>query len=171
MAEKRSEGSVMTENIEREYMGWDALDDCTRSLVASMREQEWKPTLVVAVARGGMAPAAAISYAYDIKNVCMINIKYYDDEAGVGKRLVMPIVLPPIPTLDGLSDQRILIVDDVADTGETLVYARDFFATRRENIRIATCYYKPWSICVPDFYWKTTEKWIMFPWSSYTETK
>lgn len=56
MAEKRNEreGFVMTENIEREYMGWDALDDCTRSLVASMREQQWKPTLVVAVARGGM---------------------------------------------------------------------------------------------------------------------
>ena len=62
----------------------------------------------------------------DIKNLHIINVEFY---TGVDERLPVPVFLPPVPVAVDLSGQKILIVDDVADTGETLRMVRDFCAS------------------------------------------
>ena len=57
-----------------------------------------------------------------MKNCAAINVEYY---TGVDERLEVPVILPPALDLADLGDQRLLVVDDVADTGETLRLVAD----------------------------------------------
>jgi hypoxanthine phosphoribosyltransferase len=75
-------------------------------------------------------------------------------------------MLPPALNLSDLANQRLLIVDDVADTGETLQLVVDTCRPVVAEIRSMVLYEKPRSIISPDFVWKSTDDWINFPWSS-----
>jgi hypoxanthine phosphoribosyltransferase len=77
----------------------------------------------------------------------------------------MPMILPPVPDFVDVSDARILIVDDVADTGHTLKLVKEFCEGRVAESRIAALYEKPHSVIHCDYVWKRTDMWINFPWS------
>ena len=64
-----------------------------------------------------------------------------------------------------LHDARILIADDVADTGHTLALVKGFCAGQVGDVRVAVLYEKPRSIVDCEYVWKRTELWIDFPWS------
>ena len=61
---------------------------------------------------------------------------------------------------------KVLIADDVADTGKTLEVVRDFVADHVAEARTAVIYVKPWSVIKPEYAWRHTERWIDFPWSA-----
>jgi hypoxanthine phosphoribosyltransferase len=58
------------------------------------------------------------------------------------------------------------VVDDVADTGETLKLVVDTCAPVVAEIRSLVLYEKPRSIISADYVWKHTDQWINFPWST-----
>ena len=70
------------------------------------------------------------------------------------------------PAAIDLTGAKVLIVDDVADTGETLKLVRDFCADHVAEARCAVIYEKPRSVVKCDYVWRRTEAWINFPWSS-----
>lgn len=82
------------------------------------------------------------------------------------QRLDVPVVLPPFLDARDLDDARVLIVDDVADTGKTLELVHDFCAGHVAEARTAVLYQKPRSIIQSSYAWRHTEEWINFPWSS-----
>ena len=84
----------------------------------------------------------------------------------VDQRLDLPIILPPVPDLVDLEEAKILIADDVADTGATLALVKEFCAPRVGQMRIATLYEKPRSVVKCDYVWRRTDRWIVFPWSA-----
>ncbi len=73
--------------------------------------------MILSIARGGLLVGAALGYALSVKNVYTMNVEYY---TGVDERLEVPRILPPAPDFVDLHEARILIADDVADTGHTL---------------------------------------------------
>ena len=77
-----------------------------------------------------------------------------------------PVVLAPLLDSDSLSDKRVLIVDDVSDSGRTLAMVVDLVARSGADARSVCLYSKPGTVLEPDFAWKSTTKWIDFPWSS-----
>ena len=151
----------MTE--EREILEWQQFGDACRELTQSVVDSGFEPDIVLSITRGGLLPAGVISYALDIKNVHIINVEFY---TGVDERLPEPIFLPPLPATSYLAEQKILIVDDVADTGETLRSVRDFCDEHASESRTAVLYEKPRSVIACDYVWKRTDEWIAFPWSS-----
>src|SRR5438477_169900 len=98
----------------RERMSWDDLGTATRALAEAVHSGGYRPDMVLAIARGGLLVAGALGYALGVKNILTMNVEFYTD---VDERLAMPMVLPPVPDLVDLEDTRILIADDVADTG------------------------------------------------------
>jgi hypothetical protein len=64
-----------------------------------------------------------------------------------------------------LTDTKVLVVDDVADTGETLKMVLDLLATSVAEVRSLVIYEKSRSMVKADFVWKRTDQWINFPWS------
>jgi hypoxanthine phosphoribosyltransferase len=78
----------------------------------------------------------------------------------------MPMILPPVPDLVDLAEARVLVADDVADTGQTLVLVKDFLAGNVGEVRVAVLYEKPPSLVRCEYVWRRTERWIDFPWSA-----
>ena len=64
---------------------------------------------------------------------------------------------------------RVLVVDDVADTGETLLLVADQVRRHVADVRTAVLYEKPRSAVRCDYVWRRTTRWIDFPWSARGE--
>jgi hypoxanthine phosphoribosyltransferase len=148
---------------EQELMGWDELGTATRALAELVYEDGFEPDIVLGIARGGLLVAGAISYALGVKNTFTMNVEFY---TGVDERLAMPMILPPVPDLVDLAEARVLIADDVADTGQTVALVKDFLAGRVGETRIAVLYEKPQSQVKCEYVWRRTDRWIVFPWSA-----
>ena len=65
-----------------------------------------------------------------------------------------------------LEGARVLIADDVADTGRTLLLVKDFCAGKVGEVRCAVLYEKPQSGVRCEYVWRRTDRWIDFPWSA-----
>lgn len=147
---------------DRETLTWDGFGDATRDLAREIVAAGFEPEVVVAIARGGLLPAGAIAYGLGAKNCGAINMEFY---TGIGTVLDAPEVLPPELDMNYLDGRRVLLVDDVADSGRTLKMAVEMLREKGADVRSVTIYTKPSTIIQPDFAWKDTGKWINFPWS------
>ncbi|UNX55034.1 phosphoribosyltransferase [Georgenia sp. TF02-10] len=169
------DGATTTAEAEREVLGWPGFGAAARELARHVVRSGWLPDLVVAVARGGLVPAGAVAYALGTKAMGTMNVEFY---TGVGETLEAPVVLPPLMDTSGLPGQRVLVVDDVADSGRTLALVTDLLRTTGlpgeagapgalpGEVRSAVLYAKPRSVIDPDYVWRRTDRWIMFPWSA-----
>lgn len=144
-----------------EVLTWERFGEATRALATAVHKDGYRPDLVLAVARGGLLPAGAIAYLLGVKNVFTMNVEFY---TGVDQRLAMPVVLPPVPNAVDLKGARVLIVDDIADTGRTLELVVDFCRDHVESVRSAVLYQKPGSRVRADYVWAAADAWITFPW-------
>ena len=147
---------------EREVMSWDEAGIGAREVAEQVYRDGYRPDIVLAIARGGLLVAGALAYALDVKNTFTMNVEFY---TGVDERLPVPMILPPVPDLVDLHDARMLIADDVADTGQTLALVKGFCAGQVGEVRVAVLYEKPRSIVSCEYVWKRTDLWIDFPWS------
>jgi hypoxanthine phosphoribosyltransferase len=148
---------------EREVMSWDDLGRGARELARIVVEDGYRPDMLLSIARGGLAVGGALAYALDVKNTFTMNVEFY---VAVDERLPVPMILPPVPELVDLDEARVLVVDDVADTGRTLALVQDFCAGSVGETRVAVLYEKPRSIVRCEYVWRRTDRWIDFPWSA-----
>ena len=155
-----AEGQQMP--VEREVLDWGTFGRATRELAQAVVDSGFEPDVVVAVARGGLPPGGALAYALGTKAVGTLNVEFY---TGIDERLPDPVVLPPLLDTDALAGLRALVVDDVADTGETLALVQRLMTAHCKEARTAVLYAKPASIIDPDYVWRRTDRWITFPWS------
>jgi len=146
----------------REVMSWQDLGDGTRELAERVHGDGYRPDIVLAIARGGLLVGGAIGYALGVKNTFTMNVEFY---TGVDERLEMPMLLPPVPDLVDFAEQRVLIADDVADTGATLALVKDFCEGKVAEVRCAVLYEKSRSTVACEYVWRRTDRWIVFPWS------
>ncbi|WP_341577934.1 phosphoribosyltransferase [Microbacterium schleiferi] len=147
---------------ERETLTWQGFGDATRELSRTIVADGFMPDVVVAIARGGLLPAGAIAYGLGVKNCGAINVEFY---TGIGTVLPDPELLPPEMDMAYLDGRRVLLVDDVADSGRTLDLAVRLLTDRGAIVRSVVIYTKPTTIIRPDWSWKDTDLWIDFPWS------
>jgi hypoxanthine phosphoribosyltransferase len=147
----------------RELMSWDDLGAGARELAELVYEDGYRPDMILAIARGGLLVAGALSYALGVKNTFTMNVEFY---TGVEERLEMPMLLPPVPDLVDFRETQVLIADDVADTGATLELVKHFLEGKVAEARCAVLYEKPRSIVACEYVWRRTERWIDFPWSA-----
>jgi hypoxanthine phosphoribosyltransferase len=149
--------------VARETLTWDDFGKGSRELARMVVDSGFRPDIILAIARGGLQPAGAMAYALSIKNCYVINVEYY---TGQDERLDFPVLLPPPLSLVDLRNTRVLIADDVADTGHTLSMVKRLCAEEVAEIRTAVLYQKPHSVIECDYVWRRTALWIDFPWSS-----
>jgi hypoxanthine phosphoribosyltransferase len=123
----------------------------------------YRPDIVLAVARGGLTVAGALAYALSVKNCFAMNVEFY---TGVDQRLDVPVVLPPTLDVVDVRGLRVLVADDVADTGRTLALVRDVIQPHVADARCAVLYQKSRSEVDCEYVWHRTDLWIDFPWSS-----
>jgi len=147
----------------RENLTWQTFGDASRELAKAIADDGFEPDLILSIARGGLFLAGSLGYALAVKNLHVMNVEFYD---GVGTTLDMPVMLPPVPSAVDFSAKKVLIADDVADSGRTIELVQSFIADHVDTVRTAVIYQKPQSVISCDYVWKHTDRWINFPWSS-----
>jgi len=148
---------------EREVLGWLEFGDASRELAHEVLHSGFEPEVVVAIARGGLLLAGSIAYALGVKSCGALNVEFY---TGIGERLDAPIVLPPMLDEQSLVGKRVLLVDDVSDSGRTLDMVMQLLKVGGADVRSIVLYTKPGTMHEPDYTWRRTPLWITFPWSA-----
>ncbi|GMA26876.1 phosphoribosyltransferase [Arenivirga flava] len=148
---------------EREVLGWEEFADASRGLAEQVLRSGFAPDVVVAIARGGLLLSGSIAYALGTKSCGSINVEFYTD---VEATLPEPVLLPPLLDAPSLKGQRVLLVDDVSDSGRTLKMVVGLIEGMGAEVRSVTLYSKPGTVLEPDFVWRRTDRWIVFPWSA-----
>ncbi|WIY81819.1 phosphoribosyltransferase [Propionimicrobium sp. PCR01-08-3] len=148
---------------DKEILTWEGFGAGSRELAQEIADSDFDPEVIIGVARGGMIPAGALTYALGVKLTDAINVEFYTD---VAETLPDPVLLAPMLDTDSIRDRRILVVDDVVDSGRTLALVLKLLRGFGAEVRSAVIYAKPTTIVEPDYVWKRTAKWIAFPWSS-----
>ena len=145
-------------------MSWYEVEKAVTALATTL-EREFMPDIIVGIARGGLIPAVRLSHLLGDRLLRMIHMKFYK---GVDLRRERPEILADVGELP----PKVLIVDDVADTGATLELALERVKERgAREVKIATLACKPRSRVKPDYYVFETDKWIVFPWEEMPVTK
>ncbi|PSK95461.1 hypothetical protein CLV63_115123 [Murinocardiopsis flavida] len=147
---------------EREDLTYALFGTAMRELAQTIADDGYEPDIILSIARGGLFVAGGLGYALDVKNLHVMNVEFY---TGVGETLDMPVMLPPVPNAVDLSRKKVLVADDVADTGKTLKLVHDFCAAHVAEVRSAVVYEKSQSLVKCEYVWKRTDQWINFPWS------
>lgn len=153
----------MTDRLPHEkgfHVSWDQLHRDARALAWRLDGKgpdggAWKA--VVAITRGGMAPAMIVARELDIRTVDTISVKSYNHQEQTA-----PVVIKS-PDMDIVGDgEGILIVDDLVDTGKTLEVVRKHMP----KAHVATVYAKPMgNNMVNTFVTEVSQDtWIFFPW-------
>jgi hypothetical protein len=146
--------------VEFKYLTWDDIMDLTIKVSESIIKDSYRPDVVVGIARGGVVIAKIIEDILGIGNMSSVEVKLYK---GIGKRGEEATIAQPIPiSVRGL---RVLLVDDISDTGATLSAAYDYLKEQGAlDIRTATLMIKPWTRFKPNYYAGETTAWVIFPW-------
>jgi hypoxanthine phosphoribosyltransferase len=120
------------------------------------------PDVIVGVSRGGWVPSRVLCDLLNAPVLGSIGVAFYTGvkEAGRGPKLTQPLTVAVL-------GKKVLLVDEVADTGKSLKLAKEqVMKEGAMEVKTVTMYTKPWSIIEPDFYGKKTSSWIVFPWET-----
>ena len=147
----------------KEILTWEGLGSASRELAQDIANAGFEPDVIIAVARGGLCLAGALTYALSVKLSDAINVEFYTD---VNQTLPDPVLLAPRLDVESIRGKRLLVVDDVADSGRTLALVLDLLRDLGAEPRSAVLYAKPTASLEPDFVWRRTADWIVFPWSA-----
>ena len=147
---------------QKEILTWEGFGVAQRELAQTIADDGYEPEIIIAVARGGLVAAGALSYALGVKLSDAINVEFYTD---VHTTLPDPILLEPMLDVASISGRRLLVVDDVADSGRTMKLVLEILREQGAEVRSAVLYEKSVSVVKPDYTWRHTDEWIVFPWS------
>lgn len=141
-------------------LSWDDVQSNLLALSDKIEHDGYSPDLIVGIARGGWVIARLLSDMLSVSDLATMAISFYK---GIDERHDVPTITQPVS--ESPIGKSVLIVDDVADSGESLKLAKRHIAERgARSIRIATIHVKPQSVVIPDFYISCTDSWIIYPW-------
>ncbi len=143
-----------------ERLTWEHIDRLATALAARLpRDYD----ALLAIARGGLIPAGLLCQHMDIRDILVAAVMYY---TAPGETLDAPVFLQ-FPEDHLLVGKRILVVDDVWDSGRTISAVRSRLQRVPCHFDIATLHYKPHRSNVegrPDYYAEERNDWIVYPW-------
>jgi hypoxanthine phosphoribosyltransferase len=141
------------------YLSWDKMGEICFSLAKKILESQKNYDRLVALAKGGWTWARTMADYLAIHKVASVQYEFYTQ---VAKTKEYPTLKQSLPV--SVEGERLLIFDDVADSGKTLKAATDYLKKcGAASISTATLFYKPQSKIKPDFYSKKTCRWVIFP--------
>lgn len=142
---------------------WDQLDTLTHEVAKKVVEDGNGCDLVVALAKGAWPMSRSFIDFLGKRDLASLGIKFY---SGINERLKEPKIYQDLPAevKADIKGKKVLLFDDVADTGESLRFAIDYLLEcGAAEVKTATIYMKARTIVVPDYYGAETDAWIIFP--------
>jgi hypoxanthine phosphoribosyltransferase len=139
---------------------WDRIYAMLLDLAERISKTRFMPDVVLAVSRGGWIPARVLCDLLGEPNLADVGVEFY---LGVSESKGEPTLVRPASA--PLIGRKVLIVDEVADSGKSLKLARKHVVELGATmVKVAVIYCKPTSTIIPDFFAVKTSRWIIFPW-------
>lgn len=161
------QGLSMTEQMRCELITWSTVERLCLRLAGLISASGYRPDLIIAIGRGGYVPARLLCDYLGIMNLTSIKIEHY--LAGADRQKQALVRYPLKADIRGM---RVLVVDDVNDTGDTLAVARQHLqAFQPAEIRIAVMCQKVTTSFIPDYYARKILKWrwLIYPWAVHED--
>jgi uncharacterized protein len=153
---------ALASNIDYEVPTWNQIYEILLCQAQKIKTQNYKPDLIIAIARGGVVPARILSDLLETPNLSFIQIEFYTN---INQTLQEPTLKQTLTT--NVTGKKILLIDDISDTGKSLKLAKTHLQHQGAiEIKTATLYKKTQSVTTPDFYEKQTTNWVVFPWDT-----
>lgn len=154
----------MANTIPCERITWNRFHTLCRRLAQKIRAAGYHPDIIIAIGRGGCMPGRVLSDLLGQQNLTSFKIEHYEGYQKEARAMVRyPLSADP-------SGQKVLLVDDVDDSGDTLLEALDHLRQCGEpaQVRTAVLHHKTSSTLMPDFYAQTIRKWrwLAYPWAT-----
>ena len=143
----------------KDHVSWDELERLVGELAEQVRGEY---DVLLAITRGGLVPAGILAYSLRIRNILIAAVAYYDDEGMPGPEPLF-LQFPADPLLVG---QRVLIVDEVWDSGTTIYAVAERVRRAGGTPTTAVLHYKPRRSTVPaepDHHVVSTDAWVVYP--------
>lgn len=150
---------------------WHDIQKICKQLVDKIDEEF---DVIVALMRGGAVPAVILANELNIHTVISVSVKQVGQLTGVGEgigayKAEKGLVVVPLNDID-LNKKRVLVVDDVLDSGESLKIVLELLGNKGASIvKTAVMQKKTYSKIEPDYYVETKENWLFYPWMSEAE--
>lgn len=157
---------MSNEKIFCEAMSWDSFYSTARKTADNIIESEYKPDIIIGLARGGWVFARVLCDFLAVKDLLSLKVEHWgvtatpDGEAKI-----------KYPLETDLSGLKVLIVDDISDTGKSLTVASSHIKKLNPSIiKTATLIFLTGSKFKPDFYGvEMIWRWVVFPWNYYED--
>jgi hypoxanthine phosphoribosyltransferase len=142
----------------KQYFSWNTY----HNLVLDLHKKiDWKPDIIVSIGKGGSIPGVILAENFNTNNL-NFGVKSYSkyDRNNI-------VEYQSVPCYKSLRGMKVLIVDDLADSGETFIYVLNKFKQNFvDSVKTASVFKKTKSKFVPDFYAEEIhcDTWIVQPW-------
>ncbi len=141
---------------------WQEMHDIAQKTTDKIKESDFHPDVIIGLSRGGLVPSRVFCDFLHIKDCFTIKVAHWgvtatkDGKAKLTHKLDMD-----------LSGKKVLIVDDITDTGQSMELAKNHISELNPaEIKTATLIHLNNSKYVPDFYGSERDwAWIIFPWN------
>lgn len=142
------------------HTSWEDVERLSEKLAQKIIESEFQPDLIVAISRGGFDPARILCDRLGIRRLASVQVEFY---SGVQNTAEKPRIVYPLNA--EVRGKKVLLVDDVSDTGDSLMLAKEHvLAGSPGDLKVATLHIKPWTSLRPDYHASETKAWIVYPW-------
>ena len=144
--------------MQKDYISWNDIQDFSNKIALEIERMssDLSKATIIAVSRGGLVPAQLIAYKLDIRDVRVMKLISYDENNQRQE-------LRDISTDELIDGENVFIIDDLADSGETVKYLRKHFP----KSNICSLLMKECCKDKPDIAIKSgikSDTWIVFPW-------
>ncbi len=141
-------------------LSWQDVYNLTLQLSERVVDSGFKPDVIVGIARGGWIPARILSDVLYVSPMWNVRIEYYSALGVSGKepKITQPLSVP-------LEDSSVLLVDEVADTGDSLAHAIEHVKSHDvAELKTAVLHLKSGCCVMPDYYMQLVDAWTVYPW-------
>ncbi len=154
----------MKKKIREVHISWNKLEKLTADLVRAIQASGFKPDYVIGITMGGLIPLALVAEGLKTKNVAMVSARSYDEKTKKRGKLV----ISHIPQIRARG-KKILLVDEIADTGETFKAVSRLLKEKCGATHIKTAAIVINTVrckTAPDFSVMKVDRWVVFPWDA-----
>lgn len=147
------------------HLSWEDIKRGAEDIAAQVMASSFEPTYLIGITVGGLVPLALIAKELEMQRVATVSASSYDGNEKKGLKI------RALPNVD-LSQERVLLIDDISDTGDTLQnisqLLKDEYAVSEVQTAVMVSR-EDKKAYEPDFYARGVDNWVVFPWEKGVE--
>ena len=142
---------------------YEEIENLCKDISKKIKISKFKVDYILGVSVGGLVPSVLLARLLKTKKIMSVAISSYEKK----KQKELKLLIAPDKSL--LKGKKVLIVDDICDSGNTIIFLENLLKTCKvKSVKCATIFLnKEHHKITPDYYGKVVSKWVGFPWDKF----